>query len=189
MGMFDSFLIQHEGVEREIPTKKFDNTLDCYQVGDVIFGAEPGIQIVHDYLYLDSEGNMTWEDEKKEREIQVFLIIRFGIFMHYCWVEGAMTIEEIEKKVSTLQLEALADSAKFELICIESLKQKTARIKQQSRAIQSIAGAVSATKITNEELKKAFFVSEDDKRAQAGELVEVIEEIVSDFENDETPWF
>ncbi len=189
MGMFDSFFIQHEGVEREIQSKKFDNTLDRYQVGDVVFGAEPGIQIIHDYFYLDSEGKMTWEDEKKEREIQVFLIIRFSVFMHYCWVEGAMTTEAIEKKVSTLQLEALGDSAKFELICIESLKQKTARIKQQSRAIQSIAGAVSATKMTNEELKKAFFVSEDDKRAQAGELVEVIEEIVSDFENDETPWF
>ncbi len=188
MGMFDSFLIQHEGVEREIPTKKFDNTLDCYQVGDVVFGAEPGIQIVHDYFYLDSEGKMTWEDEK-EREIQVFLIIRFSVFMHYCWVEGAMTDEAIEKKVSTLQLEALADSAKFELICIESLKQKTARIKQQSRAIQSIAGAVSASKKTDEELKKTFFVSEDNKRAQAGELVEVIEEIVADFENDKTSWF
>ena len=42
--------------------------------------------------------------------------------------------------------------------------------------------------MTDEELKKAFFVSEDDKRAQAGELVEVIEEIVSDFENDDPPW-
>ena len=189
MGMFDSFFIQHEGVEREIQSKKFDNTLDRYHVGDVVFGAEPGIQIVPDYFYLDSEGEMTWEDEKKEREIQVFLIIRFSIFMHYCWVDGAMTDEAIEKKVSTLQLETLADSAKFELICIESLKQKTARIKQQTRAIQSIAGAVNATKMTDEELKKAFFVSENDKRAQAGELAEVIEEIVADFENDESAWF
>ena len=70
------------------------------------------------------------------------------------------------------------------MICIESLKQKTARIKLQSRAIQSIAGAVNATKMTDEELKKIFFVREENKRAQAGELVEVIEEIVSDFEND-----
>ncbi len=186
--MFDSFFIHHEGVEREIQTKKFDNILDCYRVGDVVFGAEPGIQIVHDYFYLDSEGKMIWQDEQKVREIQVFLIIRFSVFMHYCWVEGAMIPEAIEKKVSTLQLEALGDSAKFELICIESLKQKTARIKQQSRAIQSIAGAVSATKMTDEELKKAFFVSDADKRAQAGELVEVIEKIVSDFESDETSW-
>lgn len=52
----------------------------------------------------------------------------------------------------------------------------------------SSALRVSATKMTDEELKKAFFVSEDDKRAQAGELVEVIEEIVSDFENDDPPW-
>jgi uncharacterized protein YoxC len=188
MGMFDSFIIQHEGVEREIQTKKFDNTLDRYQVGDVVFGAEPGIQIVHDYFYLDSEGEMTWEDEKKEREIQVFLVIRFSVFMHYCWMEGAMTTEAIEKKVTTLQLEALSDSAKFELICIESIKQKTARIQQQFRAIQSISSAVNATKMTDEELKKAFFVSDDDKRAQAGKLVEVIEEIVSDFESDETSW-
>lgn len=98
--------------------------LDRYQVGDVVSGAELGIQIVHDYFYLDSEGNMTWEDEKKEREIQVFLIIRFSVFMYYCWVDGVMTAHSIEKKVSTLQSEALADSAKFELICIESLKQK-----------------------------------------------------------------
>ncbi len=188
MGMYDSFIIQHEGIEREIQTKKFDNILDCYRVGDVVFGAEPGIQIVHDYFYLDSKGIMTWQDEQKDREIQVFLIIRFSVFMHYCWVEGAMTADAIEKKVTTLQLEALSDSAKFELICIESLKQKTARIKQQSRAIQSIAGAVNATKMTDEELKKEFFVSDDDKRAQAGELVEVIEEIVSDFESDETSW-
>jgi hypothetical protein len=38
-------------------------------------------------------------------------------------------------------------------------------------------------------LKKRFFVSDDYKRAQAGELVEVIEEIVADFENDKTSWF
>ena len=189
MGMFDSFIIQHEGVETEIQTKKFDNVLERYRVGDVVFGAEPGIQIVHDYFYLDSEGEMTWEDGQKVREIQVFLIIRFSVFMHYCMVEGAMTADAIEKKISALQLETLGDSAKFELICIESLKQKTAHIKQQSRAIQSIAGAVNATKMTDEELKKAFYVSEDDKRAQAGEVVEVIEEIISDFKDDETSWF
>lgn len=189
MGMFDSFIIQQEGIEREIQTKKFNNVMERYRVGDVVFGAEPGIQIVHDYFYLDSKGKMTWQDKQKDREIQVFLIIRFSVFMHYCWVEGAMTAEAIEKKVSTLQLETLGDSAKFELICIESLKQKTARIKQQSRAIQSIAGVVNATKMTDEELKKAFYLSEDDKRAQAGEVIEVIEEIVSDFKDDETSWF
>jgi hypothetical protein len=63
MDMFDSFFIQHEGVEREIQSKKFNNTLDRYHIGDVVFGAEPGVQIVHDYFYLDSEGEMTWEDE------------------------------------------------------------------------------------------------------------------------------
>ncbi len=78
-------------------------------------------------------------------------------------------------------------SAKFELICIESLKQKTAQIKQLSGTVHSITRAVNATKMSDDELKKSFLVSEDEKRAQAGELVEVIEEIIS--ESDDCSWF
>lgn len=189
MGMFDSFIIQHERVEREIQTKEFDNALDRYRVGDVISGAAAGIQIVHDYFYLDQAGEMTWQDEQKEREIHVFLIIRFSVFMQYRVLEGPQSPEAIEKKVSALQADALADSAKFELICIESLKQKTAQIKQLSRAVHSITRAVNATKMSDDALKKSFLVSEDEKRAQAGELVEVIEAIVSESEADDCSWF
>jgi len=189
MGMFDSFIIQHEGVEREIQTKDFFNAMDRYRVGDVVRGAVPGVQVLHDYFYLDHDGTMTWKDGEKDREIHVFLTIRFGVFMNYDLVEEQLTQEAIEKRVFALQSEAMADSAKFELICIESLIQKTERIDQLSGAIHSIRRAVEATKMSEKELNAAFFISEDQKRANAGELVEVIEEIVSEFKSDETPWF
>jgi hypothetical protein len=60
---------------------------------------------------------------------------------------------------------------------------------QLSVAIRRITRVVEATKMTDKELKTKFFISEDEKRAQTGELVDVIEEIVSEFKNDETPWF
>ncbi len=189
MGMYDSFIIQHEDVEREIQTKKFFNVMDRYRVGDIVSGAGPGVQVLHDFFYLDQDGNMTWEDEKKDREIHVFLMLRFGVFMQYCLVEEQLTQEAIEKRVAALQAEILSDSAKFELICIESLKQKTQRIVQLSGAVRRITNAVEATKMCDKELKTKFFVSEDEKRAQAGELFEVIEEIVFEFKNDETSWF
>lgn len=189
MGMYDSFIIQHEGVDREIQTKEFFNVMDRYRIGDIVSGAAPGVQVLHDFFYLDQDRNMTWEDEKKDREIHVFLMFRFGVFMHYCLVEEQLTQEAIEKRVSVLQSEILTDSAKFELICIESIKQKTERIVQLSVAIRRITRVVEATKMNDKELKSQFFVREDEKRAQAGELVEVIEEIASEFKNDETPWF
>jgi hypothetical protein len=189
MGMYDSFIIQHEGVEREIQTKEFFNVMDRYRVGDIVSGAAPGVQVLHDCFYLDQDRNMTWEDEKKDREIHVFLMLRFSVFMHYYLVEEQLTQEAIEKKVFALQSEILTDSAKFELICIDSLKQKTERIVQLSVAVRRITRVVEATKISDTELKTKFFISEDEKRAQTGELVDVIEEIVSEFKNDETPWF
>ncbi len=189
MGMYDSFIIQHEDVEREIQTKDFFNVMDQYRVGDIVSGAAPGVQVLHNFFYLDQDRNMTWEDEKKDREIHVFLMLRFGVFMHYCLVEEQLTQKAIEKRVSALQSEILTDSAKFELICIESLKQKTERIVKLSGAVRRITRAVEATKMSDKELKKNFFISEDEKRAQGGELVEVIEEIVTEFKNDEIPWF
>ncbi len=117
MGMFDSFIIQHEGIEREIQTKEFFCVMDRYRVGDVIPGADPGVQVVHDFFYLDSDGGMTWVEEEREREIHVFISIRFGVFMAYGLEEGALAPEEIERRVTALQLDALNDTAGFELIC------------------------------------------------------------------------
>ena len=185
MGMFDSFIIEHDGIEREIQTKEFFRVMDRYRVGDVIPGADPGIQIIHDFFYLDSDGGMTWVEDEREREIHVFISIRFGVFMVYQLAEGALEPQEIERRVTALQLDALNDSAGFELICIESLKRKTDRIRQLSRAVHAVIGAVQASKMSDDEVESRWFVSEQDKRAQAGQLVEVLEEILSEFDADE----
>lgn len=45
MGMFDSLLVEINGKGVELQTKRFYKNLNCYQLGSVIKGSQPGISV------------------------------------------------------------------------------------------------------------------------------------------------
>jgi len=102
MGMFDSFIADYKGTTHEIQTKRFENVLDVWKVGDVINQPSFGVQVLYE---LAEEVNSRLEYAfPEDANIIIYLVIANGVYVENITTpysndtDVAETINELENK-------------------------------------------------------------------------------------------
>ncbi len=104
MGMFDSFIVEYNNTKHEVQTKRFENVLDTWKVGDVINQPSFGVQVLYD-LAEDVNGQLEYAFEEDANKI-IFIIIANGVYVESIVSPYAQDnevpqyIEELEKRWS-----------------------------------------------------------------------------------------
>jgi hypothetical protein len=79
MGMFDSFAVKYINTTHEVQTKRFENVLDTWNIGDVINQPSFGVQVLYD-LAEDVNGRLEYAFEEDANRI-VFIVIANGVYV------------------------------------------------------------------------------------------------------------
>lgn len=128
MGMFDSLLIELDGREQEIQTKRFDCVLARYRIGDWIGGVLPGVRVYFDRLDLDGNGRRVYgADAAVIRSLTLFIVLVQGVFVEYQLREGALAADAISAILCELR-ERWRDSARVQEFLVETLRSRQQRI-------------------------------------------------------------
>lgn len=144
MGMFDSFIVEIEGREVELQTKRFDRFLQTCRVGSLMAGAPTGVRVYFDQIRLDDRGKPVYRDEEPGETYTVFVVLANTVFVAYKAIKGALTDDVIEFQIAELKA---TWSDTFHLIdfLIRTLAEKQQGIagleRRVSRALRLIDGA------------------------------------------------
>jgi hypothetical protein len=129
MGMFDAFLVEVEGHEVEVQTKRFDQLLARYRVGDVVSGAAPGVQVLTEQFALDAAGQLVYEDRDAASRWTLFIVLGHGFFATYELHAGRLSVAARLARIRTLAT-AWDDSARLLTRMVQSLGEKQAQIER-----------------------------------------------------------
>lgn len=111
MGMFDSFLIDWDHHTVELQTKRFENVLERYRLGDVVAGAPAGVRVLFDVIRLDAAGRTLFRDEPEGVVHTVFLVLVHTVFTDYEVVLGEPPPTGIAARLAELKA-AWSDTAR-----------------------------------------------------------------------------
>jgi len=101
MGMFDSFVVKHNNTLHEVQTKRFENVLDTWRIGDVINQPSFGVQVLYE-LAEEVNGKLEYSFQEDADTI-IYLVIANGVYVesivdHYTQDKNvAQTIRELEE--------------------------------------------------------------------------------------------
>jgi hypothetical protein len=79
MGMFDSFSVKHKNSTHEVQTKRFENVLDVWSIGDVINQPSFGVQVLFE-LAEEVNGKLEYAFPEDANTI-VYLVIANGVYV------------------------------------------------------------------------------------------------------------
>ncbi len=178
MGMFDSLYIELDGRELQLQTKRFDNVLADYRLGDWIGGCLPGVRVYFNHLWLDDNGRQVYGTERDcALKKTVFVVMVQGVFVDYQIYENQLDAEAIEPILNQLR-ERWSDSARVRDFLVEALhtrQQRLALLERRLGRIRSIiasARRLKAGEILNDRFE---LLHEENKKLAAGEdPIEVI---------------
>lgn len=188
MGMFDTLMIELDGRELEIQTKRFDCILETYRTGDWIAGAAPGIRVYFDILQLDADGKLVYRtDGIQTRTLTLFVVVAHGVFVAYQLCNDKLTSEIIEQKIRQLQDE-WRDSARLQSVLVDALQTKQEQIRLLQARLRRAATVIdSARRLRNgDPLNKVFDrLHEETQRLIEGEdPLEVVASVLANEEAD-----
>lgn len=112
MGMFDTFIVEIEGREVEVQTKRFDRVLARYRVGDVVSGAAPGVQVLTDQVALDAAGQPVFGERNAAAWWTLFIVLGHGLFACYEVHAGRLSVAARQGRIRRLGA-AWEDSARL----------------------------------------------------------------------------
>jgi hypothetical protein len=101
MGMFDSFVVKHNNTLHEVQTKRFENVLDTWRIGDVINQPSFGVQVLYE-LAEEVNGKLEYSFQEDADTI-IYLVIANGVYVEsivdqYTQDKNvAQTIRELEE--------------------------------------------------------------------------------------------
>ncbi len=183
MGMFDTLRIDIDGKPVDLQSKRFDQTLRTYRVGDAIAGARAGVQVYFDVCWLDTRYHRVFAAGEAQNVFTVFVILAHGIFVDFEVASGELDEAGISIRIDALR-ERWTDSARL----IERLsgfvrrhQMKAEQLQHQIRRIQTVLedkGPPATAKRPRIDLRS---VNPDLKRLDQGEpLADVIAAILGD---------
>ena len=108
MGMFDSFVVKHNNTTHEVQTKRFENVLDTWRIGDVINQPSFGVQVLYE-LAEDVNDRLEYSFPEDANTV-VYIIIANGVYVESI-VEDYTSDNAIEQRISNLE-ESWLDSNK-----------------------------------------------------------------------------
>ena len=172
MGMFDSLYIELDGRELELQTKRFDNGLAVYRLGDWVAGCSPGVRVYFYHLLLDGDGKQVYGTERDDiSKKTVFVVLVQGVFVDYQINEGELADQTIEPILRQLR-EHWRDSARVQDFLVETLRtqqQRFAALEGRLRRIRSIVANARRLKAGETLNGWLGLLYEDDKKLAAGE--------------------
>jgi hypothetical protein len=183
MGMFDSLRIEIDGADIDLQTKRFDQTLRVYRVGDAVSRAAAGVQAYYDVCRLDEERRLVYGDAEVQSVFTVFVVVAHGVFVDYRVERGELRESAIEEQVRRLRGK-WADSALLVDRLTESLRRHQARTEQLRHQIHRIAAVLDAVRepaTTETHRRDSLWLNADLQRlAQGGAVTDVIASILAD---------
>lgn len=188
MGMFDTLRIDIDGKPVDLQSKRFDQTLRTYRVGDAVAGAAAGLQVYFDVCWLDANHNPVYAEEEAQKVFTAFVIIAHGIFVHFDVVSGELDARGISERMDALR-ETWSDSAR--LIgrlsgFVRRHQMKAEQLKHQIRRIQTVIedkGPPVAAK--RPRLDPRSFNSDLQRLDQGESLTDVLASILEDTHSHE----
>ncbi len=135
MGMFDSFIIDIDGQEIELQTKRFDQSLQVYSLGSVISGAQPGVCVYFDEVDLDESGRMVFQKQEAHRNFIVFIVLVSSVFVDYKVVHERRKNAAIEFQIQSLK-EKWSDTKQFIDFLIQALAKKQHKVQTLEHRIR-----------------------------------------------------
>lgn len=145
MGMFDSFLVKIDNKQVELQSKRFDQVLAQYRIGDVVSGSPVGVRVYLERVGFDAEGRHVYDDEDVVQRWTVLLVLAHTLFVDYELADGDLGTEETLLRIRGLE-EQWEDSARLLNRLIKSLAEKQARIEQLEGQINHARGAIDETR-------------------------------------------
>ncbi len=189
MGMFDSFIVEIEGREVELQTKRFDRFLQVCRVGSLMAGAPTGIRVYFDQIRLDDRGKPVYRDEEPGETYTVFVVLAYTVFVAYKPIKGALTDDVIEFQITELQT-TWSDSFHLIDFLIRTLAEKQQQIagleRRVGRALHLIDGARKTR--AGETISHHFLIKDKGlERIEKGD--EPLDVIQAALESDQPGWF
>jgi hypothetical protein len=188
MGMFDSFIVEIEGREVELQTKRFDRFLQVCRLGSLMAGAPAGIRVYFDQLRIDDQGNRVYRDEAPGETYTVFVVLAYTVFVAYKAVKGALTDDVIEFQIAELQT-TWSDSFHLIDFLIRTLAERQQQVAglehRVNRALRMIDGARKNQ--AGETISHFLIKDKGLERIEKGD--EPLDVIQAALENDEPGWF
>ena len=145
MGMFDSLLVEINGKQVELQTKRFYQILNRYQVGSVIKGAQPGTSVYIDTVYLDQQGKQVYVQGEETCVYTVFVVIAHGVFVDYEVLEKELSYSCIQKEMKKLK-NKWSDSARLMDFLIKVLTENQDKLKSLHGKIANCLSIIEKTK-------------------------------------------
>jgi hypothetical protein len=180
MGMFDSFMIKINDQDIELQTKRFENILEHYRLGDAVCGASSGIGIYFDTVELDSNDRHTYDAEKIANRYTVFVVLMHGVFTEYEVAGGAWEREAIERRVCELK-DLWSDTARVTIRWIEFLRIAQDENRRLNGCLNRTLSVINHARRlrAGEDMSGKFetmFKREEEKRLEQGEdVLDVLE--------------
>jgi len=172
MGMFDSLSIDIDGYELQLQTKRFDNVLASYRLGDWVAGCMPGVRVYFYPLWLNDEGKQVYGAvQGGNRQKTVFVALVQGVFVDYQIHEGEIAAEAIETILHQLR-ERWSDSARVRDFLVETLRTQQQHLDALENRLNRIQSIIDDTRRLNagETLDSKFGgLREEYKKLAAGE--------------------
>ncbi len=184
MGMFDSFLVEIDGREQELQSKRFDCVLGHYRLGDWVAGSLPGVRVFFEHLYLDENGRQVYGDDRQRADKKTVLIaLAEGVFVEHQSHDGELDAEAILPTLRQLQ-ERWSDSARTLAFMGDALRRRQQRMAALERRLHRVKSVIATARRmrAGEALDKRYdLLWEENKKLAAGEdPLEVIDWALND---------
>lgn len=140
MGMFDSLIIEINGVQVELQSKQFEQTLGRYCQGDLIAGASQGVSIYFDICRLNANQRQVYSEGEGTTVHTIFIVLVEALFVDYVVVTGELEPVVIRSRIAELK-EKWTDSARLIARLREfHVKQRSqlAGLKQRVNRVQGV---------------------------------------------------
>jgi hypothetical protein len=191
MGMFDSLMIDIEGTPVELQSKLFDQTLEYYQLGDVVAGATAGIRVYFETVWLDSKNRHVYVPEKAARHYTVFVVLAHSVFTDYVVVNQELEPTVIESRINELQ-DLWSDTARLLNRWLEFMakKQHEAGILRERLSVAKSAIEYTRSMRAGEKpskLRLGIMNPAEEQLERGDDPLDVIESVLVDNDT-ETAW-
>jgi len=100
MGMFDTFNTNYNNSTHEVQTKRFENVLDVWEVGDVINQPSFGVQVLYE-LAEDVDGRLEYAFEE-DANVIIYIVIANGVYVENI-ADHFTSSTDIAEKISDLE--------------------------------------------------------------------------------------
>jgi len=141
MGLFDSFYVDIDDREVEVQTKRFDQVLQRYRVGDVVSGAPAGVRVYVDSVGFDVDGARVYREEQMARRWTLFIVLGYSLFVAFEAVEGELSGADALARIRALET-AWDDSARLMTRMVQALGEKQDRIARLQGQIGYARGTI-----------------------------------------------